>query len=175
MFDINGGEFLVIAMLALLVLGPDRLPELARQLAGLLRRARRFASGAREQLREELGPEFDEVDWRRYDIRQYHPRRIVQNALSDISEDESTTRPVPPAAGQARPARSGSTRSFSSGGAGAVERRPADGARAANGASTAAARRARGPVRDATPLPPSPPPTSWAAAADRARSDGEVT
>ena len=42
------------------------------------------AQGATDQVRQELGPEFDDVDWRKFDPRQYDPRRIVREALSDV-------------------------------------------------------------------------------------------
>ena len=87
MFGINGLEFLVLALIAVLVLGPERLPEYASQLARLVRELRRMASGAREQLREEVGPELDEVDWRKLDPRQYDPRRIIKEALLEDFED----------------------------------------------------------------------------------------
>ena len=88
MFGINGGEFLVLAVLALLVIGPERLPRYAAELGRFVRDARRMAVNAREQVRAELGPEFDDVDWRKLDPRQYDPRRIVREALSDAMEDE---------------------------------------------------------------------------------------
>jgi sec-independent protein translocase protein TatB len=82
-FGINGSEFLVLIVVAAVVLGPERLPDYAQQLARLVRQLRRMAAGAQEQIRTELGPEFDEVDWRKLDPRQYDPRRIVREALSD--------------------------------------------------------------------------------------------
>lgn len=87
MFGINGYEFLLLAAIAVLVLGPDRLPEYAAQLGRLVKNVRRMASGARDQLREEVGPELDDVDWRKLDPRQYDPRRIVREALLDDLED----------------------------------------------------------------------------------------
>ena len=99
MFGINGGEFLVLAVLALIVIGPDRLPRYAAELGRFVREGRRMAVGAREQVRAELGPEFDDVDWRKLDPRQYDPRRIVREALSGTADDEpvrpTRTRPVP--------------------------------------------------------------------------------
>lgn len=83
MLGINGGEFIVLLAVAVLVLGPERLPEYAQQLARLIKQLRRMAQGAQEQVRTELGPEFDDVDWRKLDPRQYDPRRIVREALSD--------------------------------------------------------------------------------------------
>ena len=53
MIGINGYELIVLAILAVAVLGPERLPEYASQLARLVREIRRMASGAREQLRED--------------------------------------------------------------------------------------------------------------------------
>lgn len=93
MFGINGGEFVVLAILALLVIGPDRLPEYAAQLGRFVREARRMARGARDQVRAEMGPEFDDVDWRKLDPRQYDPRRIVREALADTLDDEPPPKP----------------------------------------------------------------------------------
>lgn len=87
MFGINGYEFLLLALIAVIVLGPERLPEYASQLAQLVKGLRRMATGAREQLREEVGTEFDDVDWRKLDPRQYDPRRIIKEALLDDIED----------------------------------------------------------------------------------------
>ena len=110
MFGVGFGEFTVLLLVALLVVGPERLPGYAQQLGRLVREGRRVAMGLREQVREEIGPEFDDVDWRKLDPRQYDPRRIVRDALSDTWEDE------PPAASRAaresptkRPKPSGST------------------------------------------------------------------
>ncbi|MFC3299895.1 Sec-independent protein translocase TatB [Arthrobacter agilis] len=87
MLGINGLELVVLAIIAIVVLGPERLPEYASQLARLVKGLRRMATGAREQLREEVGPELDEVDWRKLDPRQYDPRRIIREALLDDIED----------------------------------------------------------------------------------------
>lgn len=73
----------MLAVIAVMVLGPERLPEYAAQLGRLVKDLRRMATGAREQLREEVGPELDDVDWRKLDPRQYDPRRIIKEALID--------------------------------------------------------------------------------------------
>ena len=88
MFGINGGELIVLLVVALVILGPERLPQYAEQLAQLVKSVRRFAKGAQAQMREELGPEFDDIDWQKLDPRQYDPRRIVRDALSDVWEDD---------------------------------------------------------------------------------------
>ena len=87
MFGINGSEFIVLLVVAAIVLGPERLPQYAAQLARLVRELRRMAQGASAQMREELGPEFDDIDWRKLDPRQYDPRRIDRDALADSDVD----------------------------------------------------------------------------------------
>ncbi len=83
MLDINGYELIVLVVVAVVVLGPERLPEYAAKLGRLVRQLRAMADGARAQLKEQLGPEFDDLNWRQYDPRQYDPRRIVREALLD--------------------------------------------------------------------------------------------
>ena len=93
MFDINGWEFLILGALAVVILGPERLPEYAAKLRGLIRQARAMADAARSQLREQMGPEFDDVDWQAFDPRRYDPRRIVRDALFEEGEDLSAYNP----------------------------------------------------------------------------------
>jgi len=88
MFDINGWEFIALLVVALLVIGPERLPEYSAKLAKLVRQVRNLADNAKVQLREQMGPEFDDVDWKQYDPRQYDPRKIVRDALLDDSSDD---------------------------------------------------------------------------------------
>lgn len=92
MLGINGPEFIVLALVALLVVGPERLPQYAAQLGRMVRELRKMAAGARDQVRAELGPDFDDIDWQKLDPRQYDPRRIVREALTDAWEDEPTAR-----------------------------------------------------------------------------------
>ena len=87
-FDINGGEFLILVVVALLVIGPERMPEYAAKLAKLVRQLRDLAETAKVQLREQMGPDFDDIDWKQYDPRQYDPRRIVREALMDDGSEE---------------------------------------------------------------------------------------
>lgn len=81
--DINGYEILILLVIAVVVLGPDKLPDYAARLGQLVRNLRGYAEGAKGQLREQMGPEFDDIDWKQYDPRQYDPRRIVREALRD--------------------------------------------------------------------------------------------
>ncbi|PID53473.1 MAG: Sec-independent protein translocase TatB [Micrococcales bacterium] len=83
----NLGELLVILTLIMVVVGPQRLPEYAESLARMVREVRRMAVGARDQVRAELGPDFDDIDWQKLDPRQYDPRRIVRDALTEAWEE----------------------------------------------------------------------------------------
>ncbi|MGH3654577.1 sec-independent translocase [Glutamicibacter sp.] len=87
LFGINGGEFIVLAVLAVVILGPEKLPEYAKKLANLVKEVRRMANGAKEQLREEVGDEVADIDWKKLDPRQYDPRRIIKDALVDEFDD----------------------------------------------------------------------------------------
>ncbi len=74
---------MIIGIVAVFVLGPQRLPYYASQLARLVTSLRNMANGAKERMREEMGPDFDEIDWKKLDPRQYDPRRIIREALID--------------------------------------------------------------------------------------------
>lgn len=76
MFNVGPMELVVLAIVGLIVLGPDRLPGLARDAAQMLRTLRDLATGARQQLRDELGPEFADVD-----LRTLNPRTVVSRAV----------------------------------------------------------------------------------------------
>jgi sec-independent protein translocase protein TatB len=82
-FGLTPDKLIIIAVIAVFLIGPDRLPGYAAQLARLVRSLRAMADGAKERMREEMGPEFDEVDWKKLDPRQYDPRRIIREALLD--------------------------------------------------------------------------------------------
>ena len=62
MFGVGLPELAVIAFVAVLVFGPDKLPEFARQAGRMARKMREFANEARDELREELGPEFADLE-----------------------------------------------------------------------------------------------------------------
>ena len=92
-FGLTFDKLLIIGIIAVFLVGPQRLPYYASQLARLVKTVRGMASGARERLREEMGPDFDDVDWKKLDPRQYDPRLIIREALLD---DEPTPVIKPP-------------------------------------------------------------------------------
>jgi sec-independent protein translocase protein TatB len=82
-FGLTFDKLIIIAVIAVFLVGPDRLPAYAAQLARVVKSLRTMADGAKDRMREEMGPEFDEVDWTKLDPRQYDPRRIIREALLD--------------------------------------------------------------------------------------------
>lgn len=96
MFDINGWEFVIILVVAVVVIGPERLPTYLAQVRQWIRDLKKLADGATTQLREQMGPEFDDIDWKAYDPRQYDPRRIVRDALAETWNDDGGASAVTP-------------------------------------------------------------------------------
>lgn len=91
MFEsVSWGEVLVLVIAALFILGPERLPEAMAWVGRSVRKVRDFATGARDQLREEIGPEYEQFrkpieDLR--ELRNFNPRRAVTQHLFDGDED----------------------------------------------------------------------------------------
>ena len=83
MFGLTFEKILLIGIVAVFLLGPERLPHYAAQLARLVKHLRDLANGAKDRMRDEMGPDFDDVDWKKLDPRQYDPRRIIREALAD--------------------------------------------------------------------------------------------
>ena len=78
MFGINPGEFALLALVAIIVIGPERLPTYSRQLREWVLKGREMIRTGKDQIKAEVG---DDVDWSQLDPRQYDPRRIVREAL----------------------------------------------------------------------------------------------
>jgi sec-independent protein translocase protein TatB len=79
-FDsIGWGEVLVLALAALFIFGPEKLPDLAKDAAAGLKKLRAAISGVREQMNESLGDDLPEL--RDLDLRKYHPRTFLREQL----------------------------------------------------------------------------------------------
>ena len=86
MFDLSLPKLLVLAVIALVIFGPNELPKLASQAGRALRDLRRVADGAKNDLREGLGPEFAD-----FEIEDLNPRHFVQkHLLSEMDLNGST-------------------------------------------------------------------------------------
>lgn len=97
MFGVGLPELAVIAFVAVLVFGPDKLPDLARQAGRMARMVREFANQARDELREELGPEFADLELRDLDPRTIMRKHIVE-AMNDIDDEPRVRARVRPLA-----------------------------------------------------------------------------
>jgi len=83
-FDLSLPKLLVLAVIALVVFGPDELPTIAAQAGRALRDLRKIAEDAKNDLREGLGPEFAG-----FEIEDLNPRRLVHKHLSgDLNADQ---------------------------------------------------------------------------------------
>jgi len=80
-FGLSSEKLLILLLLAVFILGPERLPQYTRQFAQFIKKLRRMANSAQAQMKDELGEGFDDLDWRKLDPRQYDPRRIIREAL----------------------------------------------------------------------------------------------
>jgi sec-independent protein translocase protein TatB len=85
-FDLSITKLLVLAVIALIVFGPNELPKIAAQAGRALRDLRRIAEGAKADLKEGLGPEFQD-----FDFDDLNPRRFVQKHLLDEPADMPAT------------------------------------------------------------------------------------
>ncbi|MFT4288671.1 sec-independent translocase [Nocardioides sp.] len=109
MFGVGLQELALLLVVAVVVFGPDKLPEFARQAGQFVRQLRKLADGARDQLREELGPEYADLE-----LRDLDPRAFVRKQLNTMLEDDEadppatpTTPPTPPASRRATGLRPG--------------------------------------------------------------------
>jgi len=82
---------MVISVVAILVFGPDRLPDFARQAGRFLRQVRRFTQSARDDIRNELGPEFADLE-----LSDLDPRKAVRkHILEAMDDDDDEAMPAP--------------------------------------------------------------------------------
>jgi len=82
-FGIGLPEVAVIMLVAVIVFGPDRLPEFARQAGRFVRQVRQFTQSARDDIRAELGPEYAD-----FELTDLDPRRAVAKYIQDAWDEE---------------------------------------------------------------------------------------
>jgi len=81
-FDLSITKLLVLAVIALVVFGPNELPRIAQQAGKALRDLRKIAEGAKADLVEGLGPEYQD-----FDFQDLNPKRFVaKHLLDDMNE-----------------------------------------------------------------------------------------
>ena len=86
MFGIGMGEFLGLVVLGLFLVGPDKLPNAAKDFAQFLHKVRNFTSYASRELKENLGPGFEDLD-----VSDLTPKNLAKKVIGNAMDD---VRPV---------------------------------------------------------------------------------
>jgi sec-independent protein translocase protein TatB len=94
LFDLSITKLLILAVLGLMIFGPEQLPKMAAQAGRALRDLRRMAENAKADLAEGLGPEFSD-----FDLNDLNPRSFVRKHLLDDLDDEDFSWAGPSGAG----------------------------------------------------------------------------
>src|SRR4051812_14605574 len=90
MFHVGFGEVLIIAVVALFLIGPQRLPKYAAEAGRMLRQLRQMAKQASATVKDELGPDFADVEF-----ADLHPRRFVRKHLFEDLDDDDVAGGIP--------------------------------------------------------------------------------
>jgi len=85
-FDFGAGEILGLAVLALFLIGPERLPHFASDAAKFVKKVREIAISATNELKENLGPGFE--DLKPTDL---HPKTFIQKQLGSVLSDDTVS------------------------------------------------------------------------------------
>jgi sec-independent protein translocase protein TatB len=110
--NIGWGEIFVLVVVGLVILGPERLPGAIRWTADALRQARDYVTGATNNLRDELGPEFDDLRGPLAELQKLRgmsPRAALAKHLFDGDDSfltgnfEKPVDPAPPTPPAAKP------------------------------------------------------------------------
>lgn len=91
-FGLTFEKLLLIGLIAVLIIGPERLPKAAEGFSRMVRKAGEYLRDTKSRVRQEMGPELDDVDWRKLDPRQYDPRRIIRDALLEEPQPATATK-----------------------------------------------------------------------------------
>jgi sec-independent protein translocase protein TatB len=84
MIDINGPEILILLVIAVIIFGPEKLPELARKAARVFNYLRGIANDAQSRLRDELGPEFADLN-----LASLNPKALAASVLDPVKAEVS--------------------------------------------------------------------------------------
>ncbi len=94
MMDVGWGELLLLAVVALLIFGPDKLPKAAADAGRMVRKLRELASTAQKDLSPDLDMEGLKNDLR--SVADLHPKRIMSSALSDVTSPSTQPKAATP-------------------------------------------------------------------------------
>jgi sec-independent protein translocase protein TatB len=86
-FDFGAGEIFGLALLAIILVGPDRLPNLAVDAAKLVKKIKTLSQTATAELRQNLGPGFEDLQ-----PSDLHPKKFIQKHISNALEDDESVK-----------------------------------------------------------------------------------
>jgi len=92
-FDIGAGEILGLAVLGMILLGPERLPKAASEAAKLVKKIRALSQTATAELRENLGPGFENLQ-----PADLHPKTFVKKQLGELMDEKPAPKLQKPSA-----------------------------------------------------------------------------
>ncbi|MCX6450516.1 MAG: sec-independent translocase [Actinobacteria bacterium] len=82
MFGIGGGELLTLLLVAVFLIGPDKLPQFTVDAARFIKKVKALAQSATTELRENLGPGFEDLQ-----VQDLHPKKFISKHLNDAMEE----------------------------------------------------------------------------------------
>jgi len=78
-FDLGAGELLGLAVLGMILVGPERLPRLASDAAKMVKKLRNISNSATAELRENLGPGFEDLQ-----ASDLNPKTFIKKQINDV-------------------------------------------------------------------------------------------
>ncbi|EPD30914.1 twin-arginine translocase TatA/TatE family subunit [Gleimia europaea] len=103
-FSISGSEFLVILVVIMLVVGPSRMPAVAKGVTRIVKSTRLQLTKWRASLDDQMGDDFKQVDLTKLDPRQYDPRRLIREAVQEeMDEWKKLMNPLAPLPPSSKP------------------------------------------------------------------------
>ncbi len=91
-FDLGAGELLGLAVLGMILVGPERLPRLASDAAKLVKKLRKISNSATAELRENLGPGFEDLQ-----PADLNPKTFIKKQINDVLAQEDLPQKSKPA------------------------------------------------------------------------------
>lgn len=89
MFNIGGGEFIALAILGLILVGPDRMPSMAADAARYLNKLKKLAQNATNELKENLGPGYEDLQ-----VTDLNPKKFIKKTIGEAME-QAEAKPAP--------------------------------------------------------------------------------
>ena len=79
MLNIGGGEIIGLLVLGMILIGPDRMPNVAADAARFLVKLKNMAQSATNELKENLGPGYEDLQ-----VKDLRPKTFIKKHLGDV-------------------------------------------------------------------------------------------